>query len=632
MEVINKKGLPINTFWLIVSGIVLLFLSVVTYYYVLRGVYGNFNFFGDLAGLPGFSEYFQEEGTQVAILYSGYTENLLADGSTWLNDNVTSWKKVLDQYKITYDVLADSDIERGRHYKYKLLLLPGSKSLSDREVSNIKTYIDKGGSVLSTSGTASYSNNAKWRGWEFFSEVFGMKFVKEIPKDPPYRILTLRGGFPITAGIPAGYPMKIATWDLPIQMEVLEPRTNQVSFWFNYKVDQGLVLEGLKKSAGISYGTYGKGRFVWWGFELNALIGMQEDYILYDRFISNSLNWLLYRPISFVKDWPGDYQAAAIVTPVLGESPENIENVLPALTSRGIKPLIFLDPLLAETKPDLVKKIGSAGYLGALVDVGYLSSVNDTVNKLFEYETQFAKIKSAKDKLRAITKAEVIGLNTIYGFHDNRTVKAMVDNGFYYLYSDSLSNRSIPRTVLMKEGSIISVGRTMRDDYEIIRDNNLTNPEFQVYTYEEDIQRVIFESGLMVFKFHSDLQCLPENASVVGEVLDFAKEQKIWMTDVKQLYEWWAKRNRLEMRVEVRSSNRLSVTISNPGEEDIKDFTISVDLQRKVQNIRVSSEIIGTKLPTYKYDPASKIIYLTVKDLEPKESRIYYIDYDLLPI
>lgn len=630
MEVINKKGLPINTFWLVVSGIVLLFLAVLTYFYILRGVYGNFNFFGDLAGIPVFSEYFKDEGPQVAILYSGYTENLLAEGNTWLNDNVTSWKKVLNQYNITYDVLADSDVERGRLYKYKLLILPGSKALSDREVANIKTFIDKGGSVLSTSGTASYSNNAKWRGWEFFSEVFGMKFVKEIPRDSPFKTMTLRGGFPISAGIPAGYPMKIATWDLPIQMEVLEPRTSQISFWFNYKVDQGLVVEGLKKSAGVTYGTYGKGRFVWWGFELNSMVGDQQDYILFDRFIGNSINWLLYRPISFVKDWPGDYQAAAIVTPVLTEYPENIENVLPFLSSRGIKPLIFLDPILAEIQPDLVKKLGNEAFLGALIDVGYLSSVNDTVNKLYDYETQYGKIKDAKNKINAVTKSNIVGLSTVYGFHDNRTVKAMVDNGLYFLYSDSISDRSIPRTILMQNGSVIAAGRTMRDDYEIIRDNNLTLPEFQVYTYEEDVQRVVFESGLIVFKFHSDLQCLPENAAVIGEVLDFAKEQKIWITDVKQLYDWWASRNRLEMRVEVRSSNRIAVTISNPGSQQIKDFTISIDLQKKVQNIRISSEIIGTKLPSYKYDPTTKMIYLSVKDLEPNKSRIYYIDYDLV--
>ncbi len=630
MEVVNKKGLHVNVFWLTISGIVLLFLSVLTYFYVLKGVYGNFNFFGDLSSLPGFSEYFKDDGPKVGILYSGYTENLLADGSTWLADNVTQWKRQLDNLKITYDVLQDSDLERGRHTKYKLLILPGSKSLSDREVSNIKKFIYDGGSVLATSGTASYSNNAKWRGWEFFSEVFGMKFVKEVPRDEPYKILTIRGGYPVTAGVPAGFPMKIATWDLPIKMEVLEPRTNQVSFWFNYRVEQGLVMEGLKKSAGISYGTYGKGRFIWWGFEISAMIGFQEDYIIFDRFVTNCVNWLLYRPISFIKDWPGDYQAAAIVTPILSDQPENIENILPILSAKKIKPIFFMEPLLAETKPDLVKKLAGFGLLGAIVDIGYLNSVNDTVNKLFSYEAQFEKIKSARDKIKAISKADVVGLSTAFGFYDNRTIKAMVDNGFYMLYSDSVSDRSVPKTVLMKEGSVIAVGKTARDDYEVIRDNNLVNPEFQYYTYEEDVQRVLFEGGMMVIKLHTDLQCLPENAGVLNELLNKIEKENIWITDAKHLYDWWSSRNKVEMRVEVRSDNRVAVTVSNPSNDIVKDFTISIDLQRKAQNIKVSSEIIGTKIPEYKYNPATKMIYLSVKNLDSGESRIYYIDYDFL--
>ena len=77
------------------------------------------------------------------------------------------------------------------------------------------------------------------------------------------------------------FRLKVATWDRPMAVEVLDPRTTQVSFWYNYRMDDGLVREEIKKSAGIAYGTYGKGRFMWMGFELNSIIGVQEDYILF---------------------------------------------------------------------------------------------------------------------------------------------------------------------------------------------------------------------------------------------------------------------------------------------------------------------------------------------------------------
>ena len=67
---------------------------------------------------------------------------------------------------------------------------------------------------------------------------------------------------PITAGIPTGYTLNIATWDRPIYAEIVEPRTTQASFWFDFRREAGLVREQIKKSAGIAFGTYGNGRFV----------------------------------------------------------------------------------------------------------------------------------------------------------------------------------------------------------------------------------------------------------------------------------------------------------------------------------------------------------------------------------
>ncbi len=135
-------------------------------------------------------------------------------------------------------------------------------------------------------------------------------------------------------------------------VEVLDPRTTQVSFWYNYRIDDGLVREEIKKSAGIAYGNYGKGRFMWMGFELNSIIGVQEDYIFFERLFNNSIKWLMYYPIAYVRDWPTGYEAAAVVAPVLTNDIENIDNVLPILRKEGISATFFVDPNFAELNKD----------------------------------------------------------------------------------------------------------------------------------------------------------------------------------------------------------------------------------------------------------------------------------------
>lgn len=625
---IKNRGMSVNFFLVLGLGLVMVLTAFLIYLFVLKGVLGRFDVGQTLAKTTEISDIFDPSATKVAILYSDYTENMLGDGNTWLVDNINTWKKFLSQYKINYDIIKDIDIEKGKLSKYNLLILPGSKSLSDTEIIAIKKFIDAGGSVFATSGTASYSNDGKWRGWEFFSEVYGLKFVKEIERDETTKIHTLRGNLPITGGIPTGFPLKIATWDRPIAVEVLEPRTTQVSFWYNYRLEMGLVREQVKKSAGIAYGTYGKGRFVWMGFEINSVIGIQEDYIYFDKLFSNSLNWLSYRPIGFVKDWPGEYDAAAIIVATLNDQINNASNLIPILKSEGVSATFFIDPSQAEYHSALLKNLAQVGEIGVLLDIGYLSSVNDTINKLDDLNTQSSKIKAANSRINTFSGKPASGVLPLYGLFDDNSVFALIQNDFDFIITDSLTDRSVPRTIIKGDKTILSITKTARDDYEVIRDYGLSQVDFQLYTYLEDVDRVLFEGGLYVLKMHSEFQCRAEYVPVVRNIIKHLKKKKIWIASTTEIFDWWTKRNKIELRVEPRGQSRIVATVSNPGDVMMDDFWVYLDMQSNLTNLEISSEIIGTVIPEHKFNTSNYSLALKIKKLKPRQSRIYFIDFD----
>lgn len=623
----NQKG-RINQFLILLSGIVILIAAILVYYFVLRGVYGRFDITSLLPTKDSVEKTLVGKTGQAAILYSKYTENMLPDGSTWLVDNISTWKKFLSNLNIRYNIITDQDIENGKHLDYKLLILAGSKSLSDSEILQIKKYLENGGSVFATSGVASYSEDGKWRGWQFFNQVFGMQFTYEIQHDNVLKIHTLRGDIPLTATIPTGYPLKIATWDVPMAAEVLDPRTKQVSFWYNFRLEEGLVREGIKRSTGIAYGSYGAGRFVWMGFEINSVIGLQEDYILFDRFFNNCINWLTYSPIAYIKDWPDGYDAAAVIMPVVSNNAVNIQNLLPILRSENTRATFFVDPERASQNRNLIASLVGYGEVAALVDIGYLSSVNDTINKLNSFEQQSDKMKSAKTILENITNTPVFGLFPYYGLFNNNTVSAAINSEFRYLLTDSLTDRSVPRTLIRGEKRILSMTKTARDDYEVIRDYGLTLPDFQFYTYQEDIDRILFEGGMYILKIHTDFQCRYDYVDVVRDVIKDLKNKRFWITTASEIHKWYEKRDYIELRAERRGNNRVAIKVSNPGKELINDLVIDVDLNDDVKNISLDTEIIGTKPAVIKHDPGSRFLFLLIDSLKPGESRTYFIDYD----
>ncbi len=628
MAVRNKKKGNVSQAGIILSGIIILLGAILIYLYILQGVFGRFDAKELVPDSETIASIFSGNKTTAAVLYSKYTENILPEGSTWLNDNISTWKKFLDNNRLSYSIISDAGIESGKLKNYKMLVLPGSKSLSDIEIIEIKKFLQAGGSVFATSGIASYSNDGKWRGWDFLNNVFGIDFRGEISDGNKTSTHTLRGGLPLTANIPTGFAMQIATWDKPMAVEVLDPRTTQVSFWYNYRNQNGLVRQQIKKTAGIVYGNYGEGRFVWMGFEINSVIGVHEDYVFFDRLFRNCCSWLTYVPIAFIQDWPNGYSAAAIIAPTLSNEIQNITNSFEYLKKENVKATFFVDPDQAEYDPRLISTLTNYGEVSAIADVGYLSSISDTNNFLYDYSTQHKILNTTAQKLESITGKKVAGCLPFYGLFDQNTIKAALDAGYTYILTDSLTDRSVPKTVIRGDKRLMIMTKTARDDYEVVRDFGLTDPEFQFYTYQEDIDRILFEGGMYIFKLHTEYQCKPENSSVIGDVIKDLKKKNFWITTGSEVQKWFSKKDYLEIRVSRRGNTRIVVTISNPGIQEMDNLVVDVLLNDAAENISISTEIIGTKIPVIRHEKMSRNLQLLINNLQGKESRIYYIDYD----
>ncbi len=624
----TRKG--INQWLIIIVGLIVVIAAIMIFLFVLRGVYGKFSVSELVPDGRVIKNVLLGREPNVAILYSDYTKNMLPENSTWLQENINTWERFLGYGDNKFKIITDEDIERGKLFEYNLLILPGALSLSDREIIQIKKYLDKGGSIFATSGTASYSDDGKWRGWRFFSEVFGVKFSREIGDGDLTKIHTLRGGLPITANVPTGYPLHIATWDNPIAVEVLDPRTEQISFWYNYRLEEGLVREGIKKTAGMVYGKYGFGRFVWMGFDINSVIGVQEDYIYFDRLFRNCISWLQKEPIAFIRDWPSGFRAAAVLMPIITDEAQNVRNLLPVLTNENLEATFFVEPSFAQSNNELIQYLAEFGEVAAMVDIGYLASVNDTMNNLYDYEVQLDNLLNANKTIEKITRKTVSGFVPYYGLFNKNTVMAIVEAGYDYLLTDSLTDRSVPRIVIKGDKRISSITKTARDDYEVIRNFGLHQPEFQFYTYQEDIDRILFEGGLYVYKMHTDYQCKLENIDVVKDVIEELKKKNFWVTTAEKIYKWYKAKDYLEIRTEKRGKTRVAVTISNPSDDLVSNIVIYVDLNNKAERISIETEVIGKKNATYSHQRGLEILHLYVDDLEAGESRTFYIDFDII--
>jgi hypothetical protein len=197
-----------------------------------------------------------------------------------------------------------------------------------------------------------------------------------------------------------------------------------------------------------------------------------------------------------------------------------------------------------------------------------------------------------------------------------------------FLLTDSLTDRSVPEIRIRNNKSIMIITKTARDDIEIVKNYGLTNTDFQLYTYEEDIDRILFEGGLYVFKVHSEFQLQPQYASVIRDVLRYAKNKNMWITNLNQLKDWWNRRQGVEVRYDTRSKRRIAIEFTNPSDNVTQELVVQVNLNKKVRNVNVSSDIINTKIPRYELKNEGQTIYFYIDKMEPNETRSLLVDFD----
>ncbi|NOX66622.1 MAG: hypothetical protein GXO85_12755 [Chlorobi bacterium] len=621
------KGLKVNSLLIFFSGFAILIGSLIVFLLIVKSVYGNYTFSEIYPSKENIFAHRVE--TKAALLYSTYTENMSDDGNTWVQDNLDTWMNFLKKFNVSYDILTDIDIEKGKHFNYELLVLAGAKSLSEKEISQIKRYVDNGGSIFATGGVGTYSEEGKWKGWQFFTETFGMKFTREISeKDETSKVHTLRGNLPITAGIPTGYALRIATWDRPIYSEILEPRVKQVSYWFDYRREKGLVTEEIKKSVGMAFGNYGKGRFIWYGFEINSVIGKQRDHIYFGRLFQNCINWLTYQPTSFIKDWPAPYDAAAVLLPTFEESFTNVNAVKRMLNQYNYPAAILLNSELALGNPKITKSLDQYAEIIPIIDFENKDSYNEDDKGLGDLETQIYDIRNVTDSLLKFTTTKIDGVMSKDSKYNQKTLKAMTIENISFLITDSLTDRSVPKKVVINEKPVFLITKTARDDKQIIGQYGLKNLEYQKYTYKEDIDRILFEGGLYVMKFHNNLQFRPEYVSVIKDLVAYIRAKNIWFTSITNLVDWWKKQSGIELRYDTRSKRRIAVEVSNHEEYTTDKVIVQIFINKNVSNIEVTADMIHTPIPQYEFDSAKNVLYLYVDNLKADETRTFLVDFD----
>ncbi len=92
---------------------------------------------------------------------------------------IKGMETVMNENHILYDFIADDQISGDRLAKYKVVLLPDVRCLSDKEMTIIKNYVRDGGNIIATYETSLYDITGSARKDFGLAELFGCHYTGE---------------------------------------------------------------------------------------------------------------------------------------------------------------------------------------------------------------------------------------------------------------------------------------------------------------------------------------------------------------------------------------------------------------------------------------------------------------------
>ncbi|MEO0857110.1 MAG: hypothetical protein AAFY55_09705 [Bacteroidota bacterium] len=432
-----------------------------------------------------------------------------------------------------------------------------------------------------------------------------------------FRRFTLRGGTPLTAGVPAGYQLRTGSFDAPVLAQPAEARSQVAGSWYDHTSDDRLPGAVRATSAGLLYGRFGAGRFVFLGHELSAMGVGPLDQRALARLFDNTFAWLARRPVAWVTDWPAPYRAAAVLAGSADTDPRGLDAMRALLEPRGVPATYFLAADAAPAYADLYRRLDAHGEVALL---GPRSADDLTPTALRDQRARLAETVTLTQGARLVhDPASVPGLDPYAAF---------ARGGFGYIALDSVANRAVPSLMRIGDGEpLVRLPRTSRSPRATLR--RLPDASLQAQFVREDAARVVDAGGLAMLTFSGeDLRGWRAQAMLEAAVDAFASDGAVWFATASEVADWWRTRDRLTLDVEAVGPQRVNVRLANNGTATARQVGVTVTLGYLAADIAVSPELVGTPSPEATLAGDGETVRLVVEALAPGTSQTYHIDVE----
>lgn len=469
--------------------------------------------------------------------------------ATTLDSIIGAWRNALRASGARVEVVASQAI--GRAALAQVIVVPSSPCLTAATRDLIDAAVARGQGVIFTGLTGIDDAGCRPVGYGLITMLTGATRVEPLG-DRPMTYITIPDGGPLSADIPPG-----ARIDVKPGAQVALRVPGRDAFFSDYTLEPAGVTGQPLLDGAIAHATRGRGRVVYWGFELRDVVASPWSGAVAGLLVRNSVAWSAGLPIASVEPWPGGRRAAAAIAQDVEADFSDARNALDSLNAAKVPSTFYLVSNFVGHNKRLSKAMADAGEVGSHTENHQLLGGTGL-------EEQRDRLRTSQRELSDLLGAPVRGLRPPEEQFDRATLVAWLKSGGSYVFGANDSRSGAPELLPLDGDTLVLFGRVTPDDFGANTDAR-SGIDRAATAYLADFARMRALGGLYILSYHSQLLARANQVPVLARVArSIASDSAVWVATVGDVEQWWRARSRLEVSARVTGS-RLSVEVRNRG-------------------------------------------------------------------
>ncbi len=524
------------------------------------------------------------------------------DSPSALDSVISRWRETMQAVGAAVRVLAPTELARATDVQ--VLVVPASPCLGVEAREALQQAAAGGQGVILTAAAGLYDGGCARVGYGLIVAATAAARADTL-EARAMAYVTIPGGAPLSAGLPPGTRIEVNPGS-----HVALRRPGRDAFYSEYDMDPAPARKRPLLDGAIVHAQHGRGRAVYWGFELGSVVDRPWNRGVLALLVRNSVAWAAGHPLVSIEAWPRGLAAAAVLAQDVEAEFTNARYALDTLRAIGLPATYFLTSNLALKYRRLTRALAAHGEIGTHTDRHQLLGGAPA-------DSQAAWLRRTRDDLARMVGRPVNGLRPPEEQFDTTTLAEWARVGGVYVFGANNSRVAAPELLLVGGDTIVLLARATDDDLIALHTGGPNVVRTLTRRFRADFAKVRALGGLYMFSYHSQLLSRPELVPVLADLArTIAADDQVWKTTAGDVAGWWRAKADLSVSARRDTSDVVTVSVTNQGSSAVADAVIRIVLAPGER---------ADETPLRRLPAPDGVARLALPPIEPGQARLFTV-------